>query len=281
MSLLKLLEGGRKYSKRLKEKKMNVLLLTDLEGLSQVTDIEFMDRNGEKYLIARESLTKSINLATAVCADAGVKNIYYLDGHGGGGNVYEEKIDPRAIKVDVPMWETLMREGKLDCVIEIGAHARAGTLGGFLDHTLTSKEWFCNRINGIEMSELSLHALLCGTYGVPIIASIGDEASCTQAKEYIPEIFVGAVKVAKKRNFATDYENADDILCNTVKRALENFRSVPIYKLDLPATLEVTYYRTDMCDAAFEKCGGCAERIDARTLKKTVNKFVTFSDLKF
>ena len=260
---------------------MNVLLLTDLEGLARVTDIEFMDREGEKYLIARESLTESINLGTRAAFEAGADLVYYLDGHGGGGNVYEERIDSRAIKVDVPAWEALMREGKLDAIIEIGAHARAGTLGGFLDHTLTSKEWFCNKINGVEMSELSLHALLSGTYGVPIIASIGDEASCRQAKEYIPEIFVGAVKIAEVRNFATDYDKADEILVDTVKRAVENYKSVPVYKTKLPAKVEVTYYRTDMCEAALAKCGGAAERPDARTLRKTVCSFSTFGDLKF
>ena len=260
---------------------MNVLLLTDLEGIAGVLDIEYMDRESEKYLIARESLTKSVNIATKAAVEAGAENIYYLDGHGGGGNVYEEKIDLLAKKVDVSGWEALMREGMLDCIIEIGAHPRAGTLHGFLDHTLTSKEWFCNKINGIEMSELSLHALLSGTYGVPIIASIGDEASCTQAREYIPEIFVGAVKRAEVRNFATDYENADEVLFNTVKEALLNYKSVPVYKTALPATVEVTYYRTDMCDAAFAKCGGAAERADARTLRKTVDSFATFSDLKF
>ena len=260
---------------------MNVYLLTDLEGLWGVTDIDFMDRDSDKYLIARERLTESINIATRACVEAGADNIYYLDGHGGGGNVYEDKVDPRAVKTDVPTWEKLMCEGKIDCLIEIGAHARAGTIGGFLDHTISSKEWFCHRINGVEMSELTLHALLCGTYGVPIVACIGDEVACTQAKEYIPEIYVGAVKVATTRNLAKDYENGDEILANTVKTALKNYKNVPIYKVDMPATVEITYYRTDMCEAALEKCKYNAERVDARTLRKCVESFATFGDLKF
>ena len=70
----------------------------------------------------------------------------------------------------------LLQNGELDCQIELGAHARAGTLGGFLDHTITSKAWFSHKVNGMEMSELSLHALLCAQYAVPVIACIGDEA---------------------------------------------------------------------------------------------------------
>lgn len=260
---------------------MNVLVLTDLEGISGVTDIEFMDREGEKYPVAREALCKSINLAVDACFEAGADVVYYLDGHGGGKNVYEEKIDPRAVKCDVPGWEALLREGKIDCLIELGAHARAGTIGGFLDHTFSSKEWFCHKVNGVEMSELSLHALLCGAYGVPIVACIGDEAACRQAKEYIPEIFTGAVKKAEVRNLATDYENADEILVCTVKEALQQYQTVPLYRLDLPMTVELTYYRTDMCEAALKRCGGRVERVDARTLRKQVDKIAVYGDLKF
>ena len=89
------------------------------------------------------------------------------------------------------------------------------------------------------------------------------------------------MKRAEVRNFATDYDNADEVLFETVKRALLNYKSVPVYKTALPATVEVTYYRTDMCEAALAKCGGAAERPDARTLRKTVDSFSTFADLKF
>ena len=259
---------------------MNVFLLTDLEGIAGVTDIEFMDRSGEKYSKARNYLTQSINLATGACFEAGAQNVYYLDGHGGGNNVYEELIDPRAVKCTIPMWETLLKEGKIDCQIELGSHARAGTIGGFLDHTVTSASWFCHRVGGVEMSELSLHALLCGTYGVPVVACIGDETACRQAREYIPGIFVGAVKKAECRNFAVDHENADEILVDCIKRALAGYRSVPLYTLELPATVELTYYRTDMCEQAFASCAPCVERVDARTLRKRIERIEFYSDLK-
>lgn len=260
---------------------MNVFLLTDLEGIAGITDIDFMERGGEKYKLAKEYLCNSINLATQACFESGAETVYYLDGHGGGGNVYEEKIDPRAIKCDLSTWEKLLQNGKIDCQIEIGAHARAGTVGGFLDHTLSSKTFFSHRINGLEMSELSLHALVCGIHGVPIVACTGDETACRQAKEYIPEIFVGAVKKAEIRNLSTNYENADEILTETVKQALKNYKSVPIYTMDTPLTVELTLYRTDMCEEILANCKEPVERIDARTLRKHVEKLTSYQDLKF
>lgn len=260
---------------------MNVFLLTDVEGIAAVTDIDFMDRDGEKYLIAREGLCESINLAVGACFDAGAEHVYYLDGHAGGGNVYEERIDPRAVKCDLAMWSALLREGAIDCQIELGAHARAGTVGGFLDHTVSSKEIFCYRVNGIEMSELSLHAVLCGAYGVPIVACTGDEIACAQAREYIPQIYTGAVKKADCRNFATAYENADEILVKTVKEALENYKKVPPYRMEMPLTAEVTFYRTDMCENALARRGGDVERVDARTLRRSVEQLASYDGLRF
>ena len=99
---------------------MNVFLLTDLEGISGVTDIEFMNRNGEKYEKARMFLSKSINLAVKTAFESGADRVYYLDGHGGGGNVFEELIDPRAQKCSIDEWQQLLREGKIDCQIELG-----------------------------------------------------------------------------------------------------------------------------------------------------------------
>lgn len=260
---------------------MNVFIITDLEGIAGVTDIEFMDRTGKKYALARKLLSHSIDLAVKTCFHAGADHVYYLDGHGGGGNVHEEMIDSRAQKCDICTWQELLSSGRIDCQIELGAHARAGTIGGFLDHTLSSKSHFCRKINGVEMSELSMHALVSSTYGVPIAACIGDEAACRQAREYIPNIYTGAVKLATVRNFATDYENADEILVDTVRSTLKNYKSVSLYRLSEPAVLELTFYRTDMCESMLAKQGGDVERVDARTLRKTVEKFRHYNDLKF
>ncbi len=260
---------------------MNVFIFTDLEGISGVTDIDFMDKANEKYALACELLCRSINSAVCACIDAGADKVYYIDGHAGGGNVREDAIDKRAIKCSLSDWQTLTASGEIDCLIELGSHARAGTIGGFLDHTVSSKSWFCHKVNGMEMSELSLHAVVSGAYGIPTVACIGDEAACAQAKEYIPNIYCGAVKKATCRNFAENYDNADEILVNTIKTALKNYRSVSLYKVDGPITVTLTYYRTDMCEKAYARCKDGVRRADARTLQKTIEKILCYDDLKF
>ena len=260
---------------------MNVFLMTDLEGIPYVDDIDCMDISSSKYRVACQHLTNALNLAIRTCLESGAHKVYYLDGHGGGGNIDPKAIDPRGIHCSISQWQELLQSGMLDCQIELGSHARAGTLGGFLDHTISSKAWFSHKVNGMEMSELSLHALLCSQYSVPIIACIGDEAACEQAKEYIADIYTGAVKKAGKRNLAHTYENCESIIANTIRNALKNYHSVSFFHTHFPAQVELTFYRTDMCDEAYEKAPDTVERVNARTLRKTIEKLSVYADLKF
>ena len=260
---------------------MNVFILTDLEGIPGVNSIEQMERGTPPNITAKERLCEWINKTALYCRKYGAEKIYYLDGHGGGGNVFEEQIDPALIKCSIADWGKLLKEGKIDCQIELGAHARAGTIGGFLDHTISSKEWFRYTLNGQEYNELAIHAALCGAYNVPIVACIGDEAACEQAKEYIPEIVTGAIKKASCRNISVDYPNPEEIVEKTVQRALENYKAMPTLKVSFPATIELIYYRTDFCEKAMEKTKCDFVRLDARTLQKRIDKIECYADLKF
>lgn len=260
---------------------MNVFIFTDLEGIRDVTDIGYMERGSEKYALACRFLSESIDLAIKTCFDCGAEHVYYRDGHGGGGNVLDYLIDERAVKCDMEEWQQLLMEGKIDCQIELGAHARAGTVLGFLDHTINSRKFFSYKVNGREMNELSMHALICAAYDVPTVACIGDETACEQAKEYIPDIYTGAVKKALCRNQAIAYENADNVLSGTIKNALANYKKISLYKVTEPVTIELTYYRTDFCEEAYAQCGPDVERIGARTLRRQVDKITQNSELRF
>ena len=260
---------------------MNVFILTDLEGIAGVNSITCMERGSEDYKRACLALCHSINLAADTCFTCGADAVYYLDGHGGGGNVDESLIDPRAVKCDIAKWQSLLQTGGVDCQIELGCHARAGTMGGFLDHTFSSKAYFSQRINGREMSELSCHAIVCAAYGVPLIACIGDRASCEQAAEYVPGIFTGIVKHAERRNSATDVQDPDRVLVETIRAALDGKDRVELFSLPAPHTVELTFYRTDMCDKSFDKGDPTVERVDARTLRRRVARILRYEDLKF
>lgn len=276
---------------------MNVFILTDLEGIAGVTDIDYMDRQGEKYRDARRYLTESLNRTAEICRDCGAENIWYLDGHGGGGNVYAEEVVGTCVGVDLAGWQKLIREGQIDCQIEIGGHARAGTAGGFLDHTLNSKQFFSYKVNGIEASELYLHAAFLGFYDVPIVFFSGDDVACNLAYEAVPGICCAPIKSAKQRNVCVMRENADEIFEDMLRRALAHYDKVAPLKISSPVEPELTYYRTDFCEGAMSRLASMGKTVvdaeqyhgeydvivrkDARTLTKKLRKIESYDDLRF
>jgi len=260
---------------------MNVYILTDLEGITGINSIDQMERTEAPYQqTARRALTGELNRAGEICRACGAENIWYIDGHGGGGTVLEDEVLPFLQKTGISEWVDLLRAGKIDCQLELGAHARAGTIGGFLDHTLSSREFFSLCVNGREFSELALHAALCGVYDVPIVFCSGDETACAQAKEYVPQIVTAAVKVGTTRNECVDYPDAAARLEAGIREALARWREIPPMKTPLPAEITLTFYRTDMCEQVLAKRGPEVERLDARTLRKISEKITTYQDLK-
>ena len=264
---------------------MNVYILTDLEGIPGVTSIDDMERGTERYFHACRMLEKTVNWVVETCVENGAETIYYRDGHGGGGNINPENIDPRAVKIDIEDWNKLMPEGKIDCVLYVGAHARAGTLGGFLDHTFKSKVIFDFSLNGESASELSYIAALHGAFDVPCALCVGDTVACRQAKEYIPEIRTAIVKHATQRNSCQDLPNPEQIIKEAVADALKNYRNIPPYKLSLPITIQQTTYRSDMTDEIYARIIANGnpknvERVDARTLRRIATEINSYWDLR-
>ena len=260
---------------------MNVFILTDVEGLPGVDSIACMDRESEQYARTRRQLTDTVNMAASVCRECGAEQIWYLDGHAGGGNIFSDEVVPYASQVDLAGWQELIRTGKIDCQLEIGCHARAGTEGGFLDHTFNSSRYFRLTIADREVSELAVHAAFCGAYNVPVVFCSGDETACRQAQEYVPGIVTAPIKQASERNSCSLYADPFERIAAGIRRALSAYKQIPPMVLPLPAEVVLTFYRTDYCEEALAKAASGVLRIDARTLKKSITKIQSYDDLRF
>ena len=254
---------------------MNVFILTDMEGISGVNSIDCMDRQNQPYQESRKRLTEELIFAAEVCRKNGAEQIYFLDGHGGGGNILPELIPQWLQQSTLAQWQQLLQDGAVDCQIEIGSHARAGTVGGFLDHTISSGNVYRHCINGREYGELGLHAILCGRYNIPIVFCSGDEAACTQAKDYIPDIYTSAVTVAEVRNTAIsspDAKERRDVIYTTYKNALDS-GDENVYFIDGSAFFsdrnDIMEYTLDTChptDEGFERMANLIGTVLANTL---------------
>ena len=83
----------------------------------------------------------------------------------------------------------------------VGAHARAGTVGANLYHTMSTavREW---RFNDLVVGEMGVQALIAGHYGVPFVFCTGDWHACKEIEALVPGCLTVAVKCGLSRRSA-------------------------------------------------------------------------------
>ncbi|HOP10272.1 MAG TPA: M55 family metallopeptidase [Oscillospiraceae bacterium] len=261
---------------------MTVLIITDLEGASGVDRMDQVSEIGsEGNLYAMKRLTADTNAAIAGCFDGGADKVWVLDGHGPGGLHFAD-LDKRAlVPEDRYKWDEIVIAGGVDLFMEVGAHAMAGTLNGFLDHTQNSRQWYNYYVNGRKMGETGQLVLFCGAYDVPFVMLAGDEAACVEAKALLGNIETAVVKYGIGRNQAKlePLEVAEQRIYDAAKTAMKRASAGEFkpYKPILPLEVKLELYRSDFCDDKAKQDN--IERLDARTLRKVVTKIVHHKDL--
>jgi D-amino peptidase len=253
---------------------MRIYIHTDLEGISGIDCPEMILKENERYDYSIKRLMEDVNAAVDGAFQGGATHVTVLDSHGGGGNFDLTLLDPRAdvdMKVNKKWW------GKLDDsyvgTFFIGAHAMAGTMNGFLDHTQNSKSWFNYRLNGRRMGELAQWAIVSGNFGVPMLMVSGDEAACTEAHTFFNPIECAAVKRGNGRNSAilVDNDEAVELIRTAARKSIELVGKAKPFKPIIPMDIRLELYRTDFCDGIANKPG--VERLDARTVRKVSSDY--------
>lgn len=263
---------------------MKVMLMTDLEGISGVDKMEQVSEVGTPgHRFALERLMLDVNAAVEGALEGGAREVYVRDGHGGANNFIMEMLDSRAICTpDSMSWQKLIIDGEIDAYMEVGVHAMAGTINGFLDHTQSSRAWYNYIVNGRKSGEIAQGAIFAGAYDVPFVMVSGDEAACAEAKAFLGDIECAVVKYGMGRNRAklVDLDEALERIRIAARDSLKLIGKIKPYKPLLPLEIRLELYRTDMCDDIMERCKN-VERVDARTVRKVVHKVETYYDILF
>ena len=257
---------------------MKILLMTDIEGITNVDTFEMMQRDaGEGYVKSCTELMLDTNAAIEGFYEAGVEKVYVYDGHAKGTNFIKEMLDPRAEQIYSHNWHKLITGGEIDAFAEVGLHAMAGTEKAFLEHTQSSKTWFDYQINGTSCGEFIQGAAYVGAYNIPFIFASGDEAACNEARSFIPDIATAIVKHATERNIAKSLPTieARNLIRTTAFESTKLISTIKPYKISLPAEITVTFQRTDYCDEAAKKY----ERVNSRTVRKIIDEIADFRSL--
>ncbi|MCJ7841219.1 M55 family metallopeptidase [Lederbergia sp. NSJ-179] len=170
---------------------MNVYVSVDMEGIGGIVVREQCNRGTTEYAEARHLLTQEVNKLIEGLLEAGAKNIIVRDAHGTGFNFILNDLHPAACYVmgapNKPnRFPKLNKE--IDIGILMGYHAMASTAAAVRDHTMTSKTWGKVWLNGREVGEIWIDALLFSFYDVPIVMVTGDDKACSEARLFLPNV---------------------------------------------------------------------------------------------
>ena len=251
---------------------MKIYIHTDLEGISGIDNIDMMARDHARHREALENLMHDLNAAVDGAFLGGADHVTVLDSHGGGGNFILDMLDKRAENDTKPnkKWWGIMDES-YNATFFIGAHAMAGTINGFLDHTQSSLTWFNYSVNRRKMGELGQWAMVAGAFGIPLVMVSGDEAACVEARQFFNPIETAIVKTGVGRNRAklVDLEEARSRIKESARRAISIVKDARPYVLSKPMEIILEFTRADYCDGSASHNG--VERLDARTVRKVTN----------
>lgn len=264
--------GAGAASEKGKVKDIRIYIHTDLEGVTGIDTFEMIQRDGKRFQECCKLLMGDVNAAVDGAFAGGAQHVTVLDSHGGGKNFIAELLDPRAEcdpKTNRQWW------GKLDNSYSgtffIGAHAMAGTINGFLDHTQNSLQWYNYIVNGRKTGELGQWGIVAGSFGVPMLMVSGDEAACVEARQFFNPVETAVVKRGIGRNRAELVETAEARvrIREAARKSIALIGTAKPYVVTMPMEIVLEFNRSDFCEARLKR--ECIERIDARTIRKVTS----------
>jgi len=249
---------------------MKIYVITDMEGVGGVVNRSQVMSNGAAYEKTREWLTLEVNAAVEGAIQGGATEILVLDGHGANSavNMLYEKLHEGARYIQGTPWMEYLQslDRSFDGMFHIGAHARAGTQGAVLEHTMSSENWVEMLVNGKPMGEIGLCAAIAGLDDVPFIMVSGDDKACAESQEYSPDLQCAVGKYGITRHCARllPMPVVHEMIGEKAKLAVQRAKSIKPFKLESPVEIQIEYFRNDLVDGIKEREG--VRKVGPRTV---------------
>ena len=189
-----------------------VLLLYDMEGVTDAIRPQDVSMGSQTYPATRESLTEDVNAAIRGLVKAGAREVVLTDGHGSGNPDPDYLLDtlPKGARFDIrdapydPYIEAM--DATFDAMVTVAMHGKAGGKG-FLAHTYNGHtRWV---MAGHDMNESMLVAASAARFNVPLILVTGDDVLREEIRAFSPETEYVTVKKAVSVSAAEARPRAD------------------------------------------------------------------------
>jgi len=252
---------------------MKVYISADIEGITGLVSWSQCGRPDSDhfdYRWARERMTADVNAAIRGAKAGGATQIVVKDSHGNSKNLLIDQLEPGTRLVSGHGATQLGMMAGINrtyaAALLVGYHARAGTLGGVMEHTITG---FIHRlwVNGQEMGEIGLSAGVAGCFDVPIVMISSDEAGCREASELLEGIVTAPVKTGYGRYMAECLHpsETEELIFEAAKTGVEKASALDPFLPDTPTTLVIEMNRSEEADMAAKLLG--VRRKDGYTIE--------------
>jgi D-amino peptidase len=255
-----------------------VFVSADIEGIWGVLHGDHTGAGGMDYSAARRWMVDDVNAVVAGLFEGGAGEVVVNDSHGSMRNIVADALNPRASLISGTPKPLSMMQGidaTYDFVVFVGYHARAGTAPAILDHTISSGSIRSIRVNGQELPELALNALIAGYYKVPVIMLTGDTETCAQARSILGDRLVTvAVKDAIGRTAARMFpaEETRRRMKEAAREALQKGKAVEPFRAAGPYSFEVEFHNSGQAELPLLLPG--VKRTGARGVSFTATDYI-------
>lgn len=236
---------------------MKIWISLDMEGVAGIVDWEQCRPGSPGYAIGCELLQAEVNAAIEGALEGGATVIVLNDSHGRMAN-----LDPRRIAGNAryisgrhkPLYMMQGLDSSFDAIFFVGYHGSISGRPSTLSHTYNPEVFARATLDGREVGESGINALVAEHYGVPIALVTGDQVTWSETEPYAS----GAEHVITKESItrgAADSLHPDEscrLIKNAATRAVRRVadRSVPLPGIGRPATLELDLGTADLAEVA-------------------------------
>ena len=234
---------------------MKIYISSDMEGTAGVVAWEQCRPSGADYDHYRGLLQREVNAAITGAMAAGATQFLVNDSHGGMANLRSDELAGGARYLSgrhKPLYMMQGLDASFDGVFFVSYHGSMSGRNATLSHTYNPAAIAEVRLNGELAGESAVNALVALGHGVPVLLITGDRTTAEEIAPFCPGVRAAVVKESVSR-FAADSlhpTEAQALIHDTARAAVERLGDAAAPRIDLPATLAVRFRNPDLAEMA-------------------------------
>lgn len=250
---------------------MRAYLSFDFEGVAGIVDWAQCREGTAAYDLGCRLTLAEVNAAIAGAVRGGATEVVVNDSHGQMRNLDPDDLVHDATYVSgrhKPLYMMEGLDGSFGVVLLVGYHGSISGESSTLSHTYNPEVFSAARLDGVEVGESGINALVTRHFGVPIGLVTGDEVTVRETAPFAPDAATVVTKTSVSRFAATNLhprvarERIEEAAAEAVRRAMAGrlHRPTP----GGPVRLELDVQTADMAEVGSWVKG--AERVGTRTI---------------